>query len=169
VRATRCRTAGVAVLLLTGCGDDGGAAEAAGPPDGLTSATLEVGAPGEPGASKEHAVLVADTPAEHDAGLRDVDLGAHRAMAFVFDRPTRAGFWMRGVDEPLSIAFVDEVGEVISTADMSPCGWRDDCPTTTAPGPYVLALEAPAGGLDDLGVVPGARVAVTSRDGSPLR
>lgn len=85
------------------------------------------------------------------------DLPENQGMAFVWDSPTVATFWMKDTLIPLSIAFVDEDGRVITVREMTPCE-ADPCPTYAAAGPYTTAIEANAGWFDLHGVEPGDRV-----------
>jgi uncharacterized membrane protein (UPF0127 family) len=48
---------------------------------------------------------------------------------------------------PLSIAFVDAGGRVVTLRDMAPCE-ADPCMTYSATAPYVTAIEANAGWFD---------------------
>lgn len=83
-------------------------------------------------------------------------------MLFRFDAPESGGFWMKNTLLPLSIAYFDEDGLLVSTADMDPCPADvEDCPSYDAAAPYVLALEVPQGGLDELGIEPGSRLVTT--------
>jgi hypothetical protein len=81
-------------------------------------------------------------------------------MVFRFDGPWTGGFYMFRTVVPLSIAFLAADGSLVSTADMEPCPATDAsaCPTTFAAGPYVHAIEVERGGLERLGIVPGATV-----------
>jgi uncharacterized membrane protein (UPF0127 family) len=141
--------------------DDPDAAAATGLAERFGSTTAEV--TGGDGPSRRLRLLLADTPAERRRGLmevRDRDLDGHDAMLFVFAEDTTTGFWMRNTPMPLSIAYLDAGGELVSTADMAPCPDRSDCPRYQAAGPFRYALEVPRGRLDDLGIVPGATVEV---------
>ncbi len=125
------------------------------------STTAEVTDPD--GTSRRLRLLLADTPAERRRGLmevRDPDLDGHDAMLFVFAEDTTTGFWMHNTPMPLSIAYLDAGGELVSTADMAPCPDTSDCPRYEAAAPFRYAVEVPQGRLDDLGIVPGATVAV---------
>ena len=53
-------------------------------------------------------------------------------------RTSTSGFYMRNTPMPLSIAWFDADGAVVSTADMAPCDDRDGCPLYPAAGPYRL-------------------------------
>jgi hypothetical protein len=103
-------------------------------------------------------VLVADTPAQRQRGLMGVtDLGGYDGMLFRFADEAEGGFWMKDTLLPLSIAYLDPDGAVVSTADMDPCPpAEDDCPSYPAAGPYLMALEVEQGGLAPLGLTEGS-------------
>ncbi len=103
---------------------------------------------------------VARTPEQRSLGLM------HRAsvpdgtgMIFVFQQPTRNGFWMKDTLVPLSIAYL-RGGVVVSTAEMEPCRTRD-CPVYPPAGEYDTAVEAPAGFFPRHGVVSGTRMTLS--------
>jgi uncharacterized membrane protein (UPF0127 family) len=87
-------------------------------------------------------------------------LPADEGMAFLYDAPSTGRFWMKDTVIPLSIAFWDEDGRIVGTADMRPCRDRDPCPTYRAPSPYVGAVEANLGWFDRHGVAVGDQVVV---------
>jgi uncharacterized protein len=90
-------------------------------------------------------VEIADTPDERATGLMDREsLPADAGMAFVWDEPVDASFWMKDTLIPLSIAFWDEQGRIVAIVDMQPCR-TDPCPTYSSPEPYVGAVEANLG------------------------
>lgn len=105
--------------------------------------------------------LLADTPAQRAQGLmRRRDLSGYDGMLFEFPSPTEGQFYMKDTVLPLSIAWFDTNGRLVSTANMTPCLDRgDDCPLYAPAGPYRMALEVPQGGLGRLGVGPGASIA----------
>lgn len=106
-------------------------------------------------------VSVADTPNEHRKGLMDVEsLPADEGMAFVFDEPTDTTFWMKDTLIPLSIAFWDQDGRIVSIMDMEPC-LADPCPTYGPDAPYVGAVEVTQGELERQGVGVGDTVDLT--------
>jgi uncharacterized membrane protein (UPF0127 family) len=83
-------------------------------------------------------------------------------MVFEFPEPTEARFYMRNTRIPLSIAFYDQGGTFVSSADMEPC--PDDveqCPTYAADGPYLHAVEVAQGDLEALGLVEGSVLRVS--------
>jgi uncharacterized protein len=110
-------------------------------------------------------VRIAGTEQERETGLMHVmALAQDDGMAFVFPEPTTTSFWMKDTLIPLSIAFVDAGGHVLSIADMQPCS-SDPCPTYAASGPYTLAVEANLGWFADHGVSPGDRARLEPGDG----
>ena len=107
-------------------------------------------------------LLLADTPELRQRGLMtvtDPELGGYDGMLFRFDAPTEVGFWMRNTPQPLSIAYLDAEGGVVSTAEMEPCEDSPDCPGYPPAGPYLHTVEVPVavGGVGALGIQPGAR------------
>jgi uncharacterized membrane protein (UPF0127 family) len=78
-------------------------------------------------------------------------------MAFVWDAPTEATFWMKDTLIALSIAFVDQNDRVLTVREMTPCQ-ADPCPTYAAAAPYVTAIEANANWFEDHGVQEGDRI-----------
>lgn len=111
----------------------------------------------------ERCVLVADSPALRSQGLQEVtDLAGYDGMLFVFPTDSEAWFWMRNTVLPLSIAFVDAEGHVVSSTDMEPCPEAVDCPSYGPAGRYRWALEVPQGRLDDFGLGAGGSLDPTS-------
>jgi uncharacterized membrane protein (UPF0127 family) len=108
-------------------------------------------------------LLLADTLERRQRGLMtvtDPELGGYDGMLFRFDAPSDVGFWMRNTPQPLSIAYVGDGGELVSTTDMTPCEDSPDCPSYPAAGPFRWAIEVPVsvGGVTALGIEPGALV-----------
>jgi len=109
----------------------------------------------------EVCVWLADTPEERGRGLMFVtDLGDAVGMVFAFDEPLIGSFYMFQTPTPLSIAWFGADGERVGSADMAPCldTPAGECPLYSPDAPYDLALEVFEGGLDDLGIGPGARL-----------
>jgi len=121
------------------------------------------------GGSDEFCVLAAETAEQRRRGLMEVTdptLGGYDGMLFVFPDDDNGGFWMRNTPMPLSIAYFDQQGALVSTADMEPCGDTASCPSYAADGPYRYALEVPQGGLARLGIGPaGSRLRVRAACG----
>ena len=78
-------------------------------------------------------------------------LGADDGMAFVWGEPTAGSFWMKDTLIPLSIAFVDENGRIVTILEMTPCA-AEPCDTYEASAPYTMAIEANAGWFDALSI-----------------
>lgn len=100
-------------------------------------------------------VEVAHTPTERARGLMErTQLAANGGMLFVFETADRHCFWMRNTPLPLSIAFIDESGRIVSVADMQPHSETLHCP----PAAIRYALEVEQGGFRQRNIAPGARV-----------
>ncbi|MFL5799616.1 MAG: DUF192 domain-containing protein [Actinomycetota bacterium] len=105
-------------------------------------------------------VTVADSAAARERGLQGVErLDPDAGMAFLFGRPSRAGFWMRDTLVPLSIAFWGRDGRILALRDMTPCPGRR-CPTYRPGRPFVGALEANRGFFARHDVAVGDRVVI---------
>jgi uncharacterized protein len=103
-------------------------------------------------------VEVADSPEEREVGLMDREsLPADAGMLFVFEEDTATGFWMKNTLIPLSIAFVDAEGTIVSILDMEPCE-ADPCEIYNPGVSYRSALEVNQGAFDDWGVQVGDRL-----------
>jgi uncharacterized membrane protein (UPF0127 family) len=134
----------VSLTSLAGCGEQGNAERA------TSTVRFE-------GTDATLAVEVADDTYEQRRGLMGVEhLPANQGMAFVWPEPVASTFWMKDTLVPLSVAFVDEAGQVIDVLDMLPCE-TDTCPTYGVDEPYVLAVEANLGWFDDHGIDAGDR------------
>lgn len=168
------------LLLLLGCGGDddaearpllesaGGAAAANGarlddPPGSADRVPLEgfdevaIAIVDADGDVRGWCVLLAQTPEQRQQGLMEVeDLGGYPGMLFVWDEDSESSFHMSNTPMPLSIAWFDAEGELVSEADMAPCIDVDGCPFYPSGGSYRFALEVPQGQLDELGVGEGS-------------
>jgi uncharacterized membrane protein (UPF0127 family) len=95
---------------------------------------------------------VAADPEARDRGLmfrRTLPEGS--GMLFVFPERQELSFWMRNTYLPLSIAFLDDDGRVVSIADMEP--FDETSHKSEGPGRY--AVEVPQGWFTAHGVGPG--------------
>lgn len=91
-------------------------------------------------------ISVATTSVAQERGLRGAALSAP-PMAFLFMRPGRYGFWMAGVQLPISVAWVSG-GRVIGAVSMAP----ESTAVYSSPVPIRLAVEFIAGrGLPPIG------------------
>jgi uncharacterized membrane protein (UPF0127 family) len=103
-------------------------------------------------------VEIADTPSARSVGLMQrPHLAPNAGMAFLFDGPTENRFWMKNTFIPLSIAFWDEAGRIVSIVDMVPCR-ENPCPLYSAGTPYIGAVEVNRGFFRAHGVKVGDRI-----------
>ena len=106
-------------------------------------------------------VEIADSETEREEGLMGrTSLGENRGMAFLWDEPVESTFWMKDTLIPLSIAFWDQDGRIVSIMDMEPCR-ADPCPTYGPDAPFVGAVEVAMGELERQGVGVGDTVDLT--------
>jgi uncharacterized protein len=129
-----------------------------------TTTTEEAGRPVvviETGSGEvEISVEVADSPEERAVGLMNREsLPADAGMIFLFDEDTASAFWMKNTLIPLSIAFADEEGTIVSILDMEPCE-ADPCELYDPGVSYRSALEVNQGAFDDWGVEVGDRLSL---------
>ena len=149
----------VAGLLLTGCAGDGPAPSSSAvvpaavscveqveqtgsrprrneptqPQEGLPTVVLTVG-------TVDITAEVADDPRERAAGLMFRDrLAPETGMIFVYPAARSLSFWMRNTCLPLSIAYIDTMGRIVSLADMEPL--REQGVPSGAPALYALEME----------------------------
>ena len=144
-------------------GQEGGAAPACPdssverrPLDGLGEIAIRI--TGTAGQVTDGCALLADEEAERARGLMGQhDLRGYDGMLFRFPAPSSTRFYMRDTLIPLTIAFFAPDGSFVSAADMTPCpATTEACPLYAATGPYLFALEVPAGSLGRLGAGPGS-------------
>ena len=137
-------------------------------PAGSTAPRMHFGTFGEvafhvegPGADAValRCALTADTEAQQELGLMNrADLGGYDGMLFRFQTDTTVSFYMKDTPLPLSIAFFDSTGQLVSTADMPPCVNQASCPLFNATRAYRYALEVPQGNLPRLSIGPGTKL-----------
>lgn len=103
-------------------------------------------------------VEVADTEEQRQRGLMFREsLGADEGMVFLFFEPSTGGFWMKSTLIPLSIAFFDRNGVILSILDMDPCE-KDPCKLYDPGVPYFGALEVNQSSFEEWGVEEGDRI-----------
>jgi uncharacterized membrane protein (UPF0127 family) len=150
------RLAPVLLLVAVACGS----AEEGSDPN--ASAALSIGT--DQG-TVSLVVQVADTPTERQTGLMGREsLPPYDGMAFVWEEPLVTTFWMKDTLIPLSIAFWDADGRIISILEMDPCT-EDPCPSYGPGEPFVGAVEVARGTFERLGVAVGDRVGLTVSNG----
>lgn len=82
------------------------------------------------------------------------EMGASEGMLFVNEDKGVRCFWMRNTLIPLTIAFLDDDGSIVNTADMQPRTESSHCSAR----PVRFALEMPLGWFDKRGIKPGTRI-----------
>jgi uncharacterized membrane protein (UPF0127 family) len=98
---------------------------------------------------------VANTTETRSQGLmlrKSMPQGA--GMLFLFDEPSGYCMWMKNTLIPLSVAFIDEHGQIVNIADMQP----QDETTHCASRPVRYALEMNQGWFKQRGIVPGTPI-----------
>ncbi len=81
-------------------------------------------------------------------------LAPNAGMLFVFDDAALHCMWMKNTYVALSVAFLDDKGEIINIADMAPQSERSHCATR----PALYALEMERGWFAQRGIKAGARL-----------
>ena len=81
-------------------------------------------------------------------------LGANSGMLFVFPDVSPHCMWMKNTFVPLSVAFMDEQGTIVSIHDMKPQDETSHC----AAKPARFALEMNQGWFAQKGIKPGAKI-----------
>ena len=98
---------------------------------------------------------VAGTPATRSQGLmRRKAMAQGAGMLFLFDESAAHCMWMKNTLIPLSVAFIDERGQIVNIADMQPLDETSRC----ASRPARFALEMNKGWFKKRGIVAGARI-----------
>jgi uncharacterized protein len=81
-------------------------------------------------------------------------LGPNEGMLFVFPEAQVHCMWMKNTFVPLSVAFIDSTGTIVSISDMQPQTETSHC----AAGPAKYALEMNRGWFSARGLKAGARI-----------
>ena len=92
---------------------------------------------------------VADTPVDRIQGLMyRRNLGQNSGMLFVYERAAHLSFWMKNTWVPLSVAFIDDNGDIVHIEDMDPHSTR----IHRSPLIVRYALEVNAGWFSERGI-----------------
>jgi uncharacterized membrane protein (UPF0127 family) len=83
------------------------------------------------------------------------NMNAGEAMLFVFAHPDHRAFYMRNTLIPLSVAYLDPDGVILSIHDLQP---KDETPVESTSNNVQYALEVPQGWFAQHGIGPGALV-----------
>jgi len=105
-------------------------------------------------------VEIASDEEDISKGLMHRDeLDANSGMLFMFPDSAERSFWMKNTNIPLSIAYIDDAGEILNIEDMEP----HDLSGIPSRGPARCAIETNRGWFKDNGIRPGDAV-----EGIPL-
>lgn len=100
---------------------------------------------------------IAQTGADRTRGLSGTpSLPSDIAKVFIFDSSSKYGFWMKDMNYPIDIVWVDEAGEVVHVeSNVAP----ETYPKSFAPSrPARVVIEVVAGGAATAGVQVGSRI-----------
>jgi uncharacterized membrane protein (UPF0127 family) len=100
------------------------------------------------------AEIAADFPTRAKGLMHRKSMDTNAGMLFVFDEASVHCMWMKNTLIPLSVAFLDEAGTVINTADMEPHSEQSHCAARQAR----YALEMNRGWFAARGIKPGMRL-----------
>ena len=86
---------------------------------------------------------LADTPAEHEQGLSGrTALPENQGLLFIFDQSGQYNFWMKEMNFPIDIIWLDENKKIIDiTANLATSTYPANF-TSRAPAKYVLEVNA---------------------------
>jgi len=108
-------------------------------------------------ANKRIQVEIADTEMSRNMGMMfRKNLNKNCGMLFIFEDSAPRRFWMKNTYVPLSIAYIDSFGKIISISDMSPLSESG----VWSGGPAMYALEMNKGWFSENGVAPGDLVKI---------
>jgi uncharacterized membrane protein (UPF0127 family) len=100
-------------------------------------------------------VEIAQSQEQHERGLMDrARLDENAGMLFCNPTPTRMCMWMKETGIPLSVAFIDEQGVILSIRDMQPNTLDPHCSEAAVS----YALETNQGWFSQRGVAPGSTI-----------
>lgn len=88
-------------------------------------------------------VKIADTEIERERGLSGSQkLGGKEGMVFIFNKPDYHYFWMKDMNYPLDIVWIDASGQIIDiTPNLDPKSYPNVF-TSKKPAQFVLELNA---------------------------
>lgn len=88
---------------------------------------------------------------DREKGLMYRDgLGSDGGMFFVFEKEDKYSFWMKNVDFPIDIIWINEKGMVVDVQTAMPCTMH--CKDYVPDYPVMYVLEVPAGFAGERGI-----------------
>lgn len=112
-------------------------------------------------ASKLKAEVAADNNTRATGLMNRFSLKPDSGMIFVFAQSETLAFWMKNCFIPLSIAYIDSKGVIVSIVDMKP----QDESTYPSGAPAMFALEMKQGWFKERGIVVGDKVSGLDKAG----
>jgi len=106
------------------------------------------------GMHRIHAEVAIDMEARMQGLMYRKSMAQNSGMVFVFDENAAHCMWMKNTLIPLSVAFLDQSGEIVNIADMQPQSEQSHC----ASRPARYALEMNKGWFAQRGIKPGAKL-----------
>ena len=100
------------------------------------------------------AEVAADTGSRMQGLMFRKSMAQNAGMVFVFDETATHCMWMKNTYLPLSVAFIDPEGTIVSISDMQPQTENSHC----AAKPARYALEMNRGWFAERGIKPGAKL-----------
>jgi uncharacterized membrane protein (UPF0127 family) len=102
-------------------------------------------------------VLIAKTPSTRERGLSGyTSIAADQGMLFIFPRAEGVGFWMKDMEFPIDIVWMDKNKKITGvTKNLSPKSYPK---TFLSPGDVQFVLELNAGSADTFGLTTGTRL-----------
>ena len=100
------------------------------------------------------AEVAADEPSRMQGLMHRREMSANHGMLFVFPTVERHCMWMRNTLIPLSVAFLDEQGQIVNIEEMKPQTENNHCAAT----PARYALEMNKAWFAAKGIKPGMRI-----------
>ena len=98
--------------------------------------------------------VVADDASRQKGLMFREKLGRDDGMLFIFDQPAYHSMWMKNTLIPLSVAFVDAQGTILSIHDMEP----QTLDSHMSAGPSIYAIETNKGWFKEKGIKAGDKV-----------
>ncbi len=93
------------------------------------------------------------TPEGREKGLMSRDsLAEDQGMLFVFDEPGEYPFWMKNMNFPIDIVWLDEEKRVVHTEWSVPPCVKDPCPVYAPQAKALYVLEIAAGQVEAGGI-----------------
>ncbi len=98
---------------------------------------------------------LAKTQAEKERGLMYREsLDSNKGMLFIYNTPSKPGFWMKNTLIPLDIIWLDQEGKIVHIVTAQPCT-QDPCQIYSPDSEASYVLEINAGLSETLGIKEG--------------